>query len=237
MSRYEPNARRPRRDALDRLLDTAATPRPPADLAARIARDVPRLAQVAPLAADPAYAARQQANPAPRVMQGTARGWLLAAGMGAMAAGVASIIIGTPPIAPPAIVPQAAAPLAAAESASPVVPAPAAREAVRMPDAPMVAPPPAAAARVRFARMPARAGEQSQMPLTAPLAPGTAPPDALTALAGPPSSTVELAQPPTALPRGQMGPVLPQGNAYSGGATGGIPTGAPVKMSGGPSGN
>ena len=85
MSHHRPFSPRPRRDALDRLLDTAVTPRAPADLAARIARDVPRLAQVTPLAADPASTTRHPAQPATHLKRRAARGWILAAGMGALA--------------------------------------------------------------------------------------------------------------------------------------------------------
>lgn len=245
MSHHRPFAPRPRRDALDRLLDTAVTPRVPVDLAARIAREVPRLAQVAPLATDPVGAAGQQAKPAPLPRRRAARGWIMAAGMGALAAGTASIIIGTPTRVAPPDLPQAA-PLAASELTAPavsqpivsasVVSAPTAREPIRMADAPVIAAPIPSAA--RLSRTPARAGRQAPLPLVKPLAPGTSAPEALAAMATPaPAGATDAAGVPTLLPRGQMGPVLPQGYGYSGGGGGGIPSGAPVKMSGGPSGS
>jgi hypothetical protein len=250
MSHHRPFSPRPRRDGFDRLLDTATTPRVPADLAARIAREVPRLAQVAPLAGDPIgtagksakLAANPAANPAPPLRRRAARGWVLAAGMGALAAGVASIIIGTPAsVSPPSLPP--AAPLATHELAPPAVSpqaasAPATPAVIRMADAPVMAPVPAPAARI--ARTPARAAGQGALPPAKPLAPGTSQPEALAAIAPPPpAGATDPAGAPTMLPRGQMGPVLPQGYGYSGGggSGGGIPSGAPVKMSGGPSGN
>ncbi len=237
MSRHEPFSRRPRRDALDRLLDTAATPRPSADLAARIARDVPRLAQVAPLTADLPGAEDQAAHSSFHVRRRATRGWLLAAGMGALAAGFASILIGSPNSAPTNGAPQAPIPLAATKPASPIGPASPVREAIRLADAPGAAPPAAPAARLRLARVPERVGAPGPISPTEPLPPHAAPPEAMSALAPSTASAVDLAGPPSAPPRGQMGPVLPQGHAYSGGATGGIPSGAPVTMSGGPSGN
>lgn len=240
MSHHKPFSPRPRRDALDRLLDTAVAPRVPVDLAARITREVPRLAQVAPLATGPVCPAGQPAKPAPLPRRRAARGWILAAGMGALAAGTASIIIGTPSRVAPPDLPQAA-PLAASELTAPVVSqplvsAPTAREAIRMADAPVIAAPIPSA--VHLSRTPARAGGQATLPPVKPLVPGTSAPESLAAMAPPaPAGATDAAGAPMMLPRGQMGPVLPQGYGYSGGGGGGIPSGAPVKMSGGPSGN
>jgi len=236
MSHHRPFSPRPRRDALDRLLDTAVTPRAPADLAARIARDVPRLAQVTPLAADPASTTRHPAQPATHLKRRAARGWILAAGMGALAAGTASIIVGTPASVPPQGLPQAV-PVAAHGLAAPAGSLLSASAVIRRADAPAMAP--AITPAARLARAPVHAGRQSPLPLDKPLTPETAAPEALAAMAPPaPAGSTDAAGVPAPLPRGTMGPVLPQAFGYSGGGGGGaIPSGAPVQMSGGPSGN
>lgn len=249
------------RAALDRMLDRAPAPAVPAGLVARIVREVPLMAQM-PAREDAAEAALPPAlvptlSPALSIVQPAAqpapygsaalpkrfRGWWIAGagGLGALAAGIAAVaMMGSVEQAAPVPDHAASVPLAAAPAA---VPAPAQPVAGTQPR-PAAAPLLAAAPRVQtapLAKQPqARAGDQAPAelaPAIEPALPGSNPPEAL-AVASPvqPQSDDSDGSGPVPVvgPRGQMGPSLPQGFGYTGGAPGGIPAGSPVRMSGGP---
>ena len=256
MSHHEPLSPMPRRDELDRMLDKAIVPRAPADLAARIARDVPRMAQFAPLPDEFANTAAQLvAQPitrpitrpvARRITGGTKRGWMLAAGLGAMAASVASLILGTPSGAPLSRQPESV-PLAAASPAVSAVPERMAQVPMAAPSPqagpfPQAGPLPQAALLPQLAAAPKRAATSpanlAPMRAAPPAALDSSPPEALAAVALPaPAAAADPSEPPTMTQRGLMGPVLPQGYGYSGGGGVAIPPSAPIKMSGGPGSN
>ena len=240
MSHHEPLTPMPRRDELDRMLDRAVVPCAPADLAARIARDVPRMAQIAPLPNEVEDAA-PQLRKRHLVKQGGARGWVLAGGLGALAASVAALILGIPS-GPTSQSLSESVPLAATVPAFSPVPE---RAAVRMAQVPMAAPLPQAAplpeaaqlaaAPKRVAMPPANLAPMRDAP---PAALASSQPEALAAIAPlAPAAGADSSGPPTMTQRGLMGPVLPQGYGYSGGGGVAIPPSAPIKMSGGPGSN
>jgi hypothetical protein len=169
----------PRRNELDRMLDRAAVPCAPADLAARISHDVPRMAQIEPLPYESEDAAPHLVKPH-LVKQGAARGWMLAGGLGALAASVAALTLGSPSGAPSPSLPKNV-PLAASVPAVSAVPE---RAAVRMAQVPMAAPLPQAAqlavAPKRVATPPANLAPMRDTP---PAALASSQPEALAAIA------------------------------------------------------
>ncbi|WP_225008267.1 MULTISPECIES: hypothetical protein [Novosphingobium] len=240
MRRKAPAAPQWRENELDRALDLAVAPRLPEGLAARIKADVTRLPQDAPIAAS----ALQRAPVATRAQlpshaaARSPRRWVGAgAGLAALAAGLAVFaLVGAPrqddPSAPGADTQDSASALVAAPTPG-VVAAPATQVPARLAIAGHVAP--RATAKADDAR-----ADDAGAPLPAPETSLSPEPDAL-AVAMPPAAPDGPAAAPDAneaapVPgvRGQMGPALPQGFGYTGGAPGSIPSGAPVTMSGGP---
>lgn len=248
MSRAVPPSPDLLRAQLDARLDSVPAPVMPADLAARIKREVPRMAQLPPLieaapapppVAEPADVRAEVIPLAPR----RTRRWMAwsAAGLGAMAAGLAALaVVGTGQQPVTASLQPAGAPATPLASAAPL---PAPTEAAR-PQAQLAQAIPAgavakpAAARTAASPTPAAQPSPAAPAEAAPLA--TAPTTAMAVATPPkveagPQEGPEGAVPPSLGTRGQMGPVLPQGYGYTGG-TGGpaVPSGAPVRMSGGP---
>jgi len=261
MTRRVPISPEVERAALERALDSVADPAIPASLMARIMREVPLMAQL-PAHEEPAIAARTPAlaivPPARHAAPSAARpvqhssgargpalalkrraGWRIAGagGFGVLAAGIVAVaMMGTGNQAALSPATPDAAPVVAAGVPSglpPVVAATAAR-GQRL-----------ATARHPVAHQPRQpVGAKGAEPDPAELAPSiesalpdSSPPQAL-AVAVPlqpePSDADGEGLAPNVGPRGQMGPVLQQGYGYTGGTAGGIPPGAPVRMSGGP---
>lgn len=240
MRRKAPAAPQWRESELDRALDLATAPRLPEGLSARIKADVTRLPQDAQIAGS----ASVRVSAAPRaplrspISARSPRRWVGAgAGLAALAAGLAVFaLVGAPrqddPSAPGAETPDAASALVAAPAPG-VVAAPAAQAPARLATAGHAAPRTAAKADDVKA-------DGASTPLPAPATSLSPEPEAL-AVALPPTVPDGAAAAPDAdeaapVPgvRGQMGPALPQGFGYTGGAPGSIPSGAPVTMSGGP---
>lgn len=227
-----------------------AAPAVPEGLAARIVAQATRLPQDAPTAPVEQRPAMRPVVRAPvqvvplrtPLLARMQRRWVGAgAGFAALAAGLAVFaLVGAPrqddPMAHAADAGQdAAAALAAMPAASlagEAAPGPASTVAPAGQLAASARALPHAATRTQ--------GAASAAPASAPETPLTPEPDAL-AVALPPS----VAEGPVAAPdaddaapvpgaRGQMGPAVPQGFGYTGGAPGSIPSNAPVTMSGGP---
>lgn len=244
MSRRAPPSPDLAENRLDAALATLVPPALPAGLAARIVRDVPGLPQLAPLADDPAAGAARAPQSATVVALARRRRTWLLAGIGtgagaAIAAGIAAVAMvgnapdvlpGAPQQPVPAMaaapVPGAAAAVApdprgadAAQLAAAGAPAVASHRAARKSAAGVLAAPADVAMEIA-PDQPVALAEAA--PVEAPAADG----EAVPATAGPA---------PAPGPRGQMGPVLPQGMGYTGGVPGvAIPPSAPVQMSGGP---
>lgn len=227
---------------LDRALDAIPAPVVPAGLAARIARDVPQMAQLPPLADAPAIGTAAPATVA--ALNGQAArhrlpAWLTigTGGFGALAAGLAvlallgpgaqqqpdTVVAAVPGTAPAPML--AAAPMPTA--ATPPAPQGATPAPTRLAAAPRVTTRPGTAAVAE--------------PATTPTLPKSTavPPVSELADAMPPAPEADPQSPdapaaPALGTRGQMGPVLPQGYGYSGGGGPSVPSGAPVRMSGGP---
>lgn len=246
MSRSVPPSPRVGEDLLDRTLDSARAPQVPEGLAARIKREVPRMAQMPPLAEDgagtpvavdkPAVAALPPLRGAEVRAKAASprRRWLAVGtgGIGALAAGLAAIaLLGPAQQQTDTAVPaKATAPLAA-------TPQPAqGEEALPAGSAPAEL---AVAPSGRSAmREPGKAAPKAEEAVVHP----AQPPAAELAIATPPKAEqsaekeeAAAANAPAPTYRGQMGPVLPQGYGFTGSMGGpAIPSNAPVQMSGGP---
>ncbi|NML95166.1 hypothetical protein [Novosphingobium olei] len=252
MKRTPPSSPQLAEAGLDRALDLLGTPAVPAGLAARITAEVVRLPQLPaepvavlrPREALPPLRPSAEVTPRRAPARRVAR-WQIGVGA-ALAASLAAIaLVGLPN-------PQADAGVNAdvdVADSSQVAAAPIAGAPVTVAPAQQVtlgaaAPVPTARGTNRQAATPAGTssapGNDAATPET-PLAPLKEPaqPSAL-ASADPAKPVGPVAGPsaegaaPALGSRGQMGPALPQGYGYTGGAPGSIPSGAPVTMSGGP---
>ena len=254
--RSPPHSPRANEAALDRALSLLPTPDLPGGLVARIVREVPRGAQLPPLeiAPEPVAALQSEPRAAGALRHGErlvlrSRRWLVggASGLAALAAGVAAVMMVSPDddaAAPPAAL------LAPAAQQAPVLAA-----TMRTNPASSTRPAPGRPAAGASASGPQRLaaatphGVASDTPgIGAGLAVRPVPSEAPAAenpaalpevLAEGPVATVaaepeDVTGPPALGARGTMGPTLPQGYGYSGGM--GMPSGAPVTMSGGPGG-
>ncbi|MDF8331930.1 hypothetical protein [Novosphingobium cyanobacteriorum] len=244
MSRSVPPSPRVGEDLLDRTLNGVAAPKVPEGLAARIKREVPRMAQLPPLVEPGPITPEAVATPAtgvlpqvrqPGVQPGTPlprRRWLAVGtgGIGALAAGFAVIALLGPA-------------QQQAETAVPVAPAAPLAAAPATPQGETPGNPPAAA-QARMAAAPAAVRPQGNAApkVEETVAHPTQPPAAELAIATPPKAEQSAekeeatsANAPAPGYRGQMGPVLPQGYGFTGSMGGpAIPSSAPVQMSGGP---
>ncbi len=237
MKRTVPPTPQLRERELDRALDLVDAPRLPEGLAARITANVTRLPQEAPapvVAPRPVAARAIAPEPLRSSMMGRAsRRWVGAgAGFAALAAGLAVFaLVGAPrvddPAGPVSTVQPSAPALAPVLASAPV------------PSGPEVAQPAQLAANGQAA---SRAAVRAQAAPAAAIVPDAvpAPEPAALAVALPPAAEGPVAAPaaddaaPVPGARGQMGPAVPQGFGYTGGAPGSLPSSAPVTMSGGP---
>ena len=239
MKRKVPPTPQLRERELDRTLDLVDAPRLPEGLAARITANVTRLPQDAPASAPivgprPVAARAIAPEPVRSSMMGRAsRRWVGAgAGFAALAAGLAVFaLVGAPrvddPAAPVPTMPPAAPALAADLASAPAPSGPAVAQPAQLAANGQAAP----RAAVHVPAAPAAAIVTDAAPVPEPAALAVALPPAVEGPIAAPAAD-DAAPMPGA--RGQMGPAVPQGFGYTGGAPGSLPSSAPVTMSGGP---
>lgn len=253
MKRQPPSSPQLAEAELDRALDLLTAPRVPAGLAARIASHAVGLPQDIALTSSPRVRSAEVRVQRRTTLVAPVRrkrpGWQLGAGLGTIAAGLGVVaLIGLPQSRNTVAVEGQVAAAAIRSDASPR------NQGVALPAAAPVAVAVAESRSAPTAAVAVAEGRKAGVPtpgvtladkVEAPLAPLEEPPSSA-ALAVAEAAAVDPAKPvapgagasaPVPGPRGQMGPVAPQGFGYTGGAIGGIPSGAPVTMSGGPGGN
>lgn len=254
-----PRSPQAREAALDRALEMASVPVAPHGLTARIVQEATRHGQLPPLefAPEPGQVAGSAAAlcvgetvlpPVRAARRAPSLRWIVggATGFAAMAAGIAAMLVVDPDsaTAPPAGLAATRAPGGAAASlvasAQNAAVNPGMDKGLHTPDA---------AARLASATRDGDArptvGEPAESTVL-PAEPVAVPPledvrqaeqpEALAAVASPSVAPgpEDMAGPPALGGRGTMGPTLQQGYGYAGGM--GLPSGAPVSMSGGPGG-